>query len=175
MGGQSCVLCSSLTACMCPDACVLMLRVATPFPMSALLKHVGKHDKMHQGLLGCTAADDKPFSFEAALQSHVGTHEVRLMEATGFEGKLMLNSDASPDRPLLRLSDEDSATYGGEHLASLATLLRCPCSAGAADQLWDLEPPRTQQPSWLRCQECQYWRTASCEGFQVLASMPTVE
>ncbi|CAL5222130.1 g4449 [Coccomyxa viridis] len=56
--------------------------------------------------------DDKPFSFEAALQSHVGTHEVRLMEALGFKGKLMLNCDASPDRPLLRMCDEESSTYG---------------------------------------------------------------
>ena len=45
------------------------------------------------------------------------------MEATGFEGKLMLNSDASPDRPLLRLSEEDSATYGGDYLASLTSSL----------------------------------------------------
>ena len=97
-----------------------------------------------------TAADDKPFSFEAALQSHVGTHEVRLMEATGFEGKLMLNSDASPDRPLLRLSDEDSATYGGEHLASLASLLPRPCCAGAAGQAWHLAPLLTRQPCYWR-------------------------
>jgi hypothetical protein len=60
------------------------------------------------------AADDKPFAFEAALQSHVGTHEVRLMEAMGLQGKLMLNCDASPDRPLLRISEDDSATYGGD-------------------------------------------------------------
>ena len=58
-------------------------------------------------------ADDKPFAFEAALQSHVGTHEVRLMEALGFKGKLMLNCDASPDRPLLRMCEEESSTYGG--------------------------------------------------------------
>ena len=60
------------------------------------------------------AADDKPFSFEAALQSYVGTHEVRLMEAMGLQGKLMLNCDASPDRPLLRMSEDDTATYGGD-------------------------------------------------------------
>ena len=80
-------------------------------------------------LRGCSAvllrllrfcADDKPFSFEAALQSHVGTHEVRLMEAAGFAGKLMLNCDASPDRPLLRICEEESSTYGG---------VPTPCSA----------------------------------------------
>ena len=62
---------------------------------------------------GLCSADDKPFSFEAALQSHVGTHEVRLMEALGFKGKLMLNCDASPDRPLLRVCEEENSTYGG--------------------------------------------------------------
>lgn len=74
------------------------------------------------------AADDKPFSFEAALQSHVGTHEVRLMEAMGLQGKLMLNCDASPDRPLLRMSEDDTATYGGYLL--LQTVLK---SAGDTD------------------------------------------
>ena len=108
------------------------------------LKDVSKADS------GFVAADDKPFSFEAALQSHVGTHEVRLMEATGFEGKLMLNSDASPDRPLLRLSDEDSATYGGEHLASLSSHLPCPCCAGVAGQAWHLTPLLTRQPFYWR-------------------------
>ncbi len=58
-------------------------------------------------------ADEKPFSFEAALQSHVGTQDVGLMESMGFKGKLMLNSDASPDRPLLRVCDEDYSTFGG--------------------------------------------------------------
>ena len=100
-----------------------------------------------------TPADDKPFSFEAALQSHVGTHEVRLMEATGFEGKLMLNSDASPDRPLLRLSEEDSSTYGGEHQASLVSLLPLPCCADAADEVWKLAPHLT--PLCWQSQGCQ--------------------
>ena len=35
------------------------------------------------------------------------------MEALGFKGKLMLNCDASPDRPLLRMCEEESSTYGG--------------------------------------------------------------
>ena len=119
-----------------------------------------------------TAADDKPFSFEAALQSHVGTHEVRLMEATGFEGKLMLNSDASPDRPLLRLSDEDSATYGGEHLACL---LPCPCCASAAGQVWRLAPLFTRRPFFRRCQEWQHQSIAPYKVTQVLVRMPADE
>lgn len=35
------------------------------------------------------------------------------MEALGFRGKLMLNCDASPDRPLLRICEEETSTYGG--------------------------------------------------------------
>lgn len=73
------------------------------------------------------AADVNPFSFEAALQSHVGTHEVRLMEAMGLQGKLMLNCDASPDRPLLRMSEDDSATYGGDLSISFCCKLSSEC------------------------------------------------
>ena len=35
------------------------------------------------------------------------------METLGLKSKLMLNCDASPDRPLLRICEEDSSTYGG--------------------------------------------------------------
>ena len=94
------------------------------------------------------------------------------MEATGFEGKLMLNSDASPDRPLLRLSDEDSATYGGEHLACL---LPRACCASAADKVWHSAPLLTRHPFFRLCKGWKCQSNASCKVFQVLARMHTVE
>lgn len=45
-----------------------------------------------------------------------------MMEALGLKGKMVLNSDASPDRPLLRLEEDDSTTYGGASLSFALTL-----------------------------------------------------
>ena len=54
------------------------------------------------------------------------------MEALGFKGKLMLNCDASPDRPLLRMCDEESSTYGG------TLRLTRSCGATPCGQLFSL-------------------------------------
>lgn len=59
-------------------------------------------------------ADDKPFAFEAAVQSHVGIGHIRLAEALGLAGKMVLDCDSNPDKPWLHVSDDESTTFGGE-------------------------------------------------------------
>lgn len=58
-------------------------------------------------------ADDKPFAFEAALQSHLAVGEIEEAHARGLLGKLALDCDSDPDTPQLVESDEDATLFGG--------------------------------------------------------------
>lgn len=57
---------------------------------------------------------DKPFTFEAAVQSHVGIRDMTSAEALGLAGKMVLDCDSNADKPWLRMSTDDSTTFGGE-------------------------------------------------------------
>ncbi|CAL8465383.1 g4919 [Coccomyxa elongata] len=56
--------------------------------------------------------DDKPFAFEAAVQTHVGIGHIRLAEALGLAGKMVLDCDSNPDKPWLHVSNDESTTFG---------------------------------------------------------------
>ena len=68
------------------------------------------------------SADDKPFSFEAALQSHVAIGRMDAAAAAGLLGKLALDADADPDAPRLTERATAAPVYGGAGL---------PCAAGS--------------------------------------------
>ena len=57
--------------------------------------------------------DEEPFTFAAALQSHVRCADIASAEALGLGGKALLNCDADPDRPRVGLEQEDPTTFGG--------------------------------------------------------------
>jgi hypothetical protein len=58
-------------------------------------------------------ADDKPFSFEAALQSHVSVRQIEQAQAMGLFGKLVLDCDSDPDKPWLHTANDHNTTFGG--------------------------------------------------------------
>ncbi|EIE23136.1 hypothetical protein COCSUDRAFT_66177 [Coccomyxa subellipsoidea C-169] len=55
---------------------------------------------------------DEPFTFEAAVQSHVGIGQMASAEAQGLAGKMVLDCDSNPDKPWLHMSTDDSTTFG---------------------------------------------------------------
>jgi hypothetical protein len=66
-------------------------------------------------LCALCCADDEPFAFEAALQSHLALGRIEEAAARGLLGKLALDCDADPDTPQLVESDEDATLFGGAH------------------------------------------------------------
>ena len=65
-----------------------------------------------QADVGC-ATDDRPFTFMAAVQSHIVIDRMQYAEVEGLLFRSMLDSDAPGSSPTLRMEDTEPMKLSG--------------------------------------------------------------
>jgi hypothetical protein len=61
-------------------------------------------------------ADDKPMTFTAGLKTHAAVKFMQFAEINGLQGKFVLDCDADPENPWIRVEDSNSLTFGSKFL-----------------------------------------------------------